>query len=167
VRNHPGIRVTGTEPSADCRLVKRFKSVDLVRGVRVLRVCSGRKNASVAFKILQRSRSHSNPDVDANWRRPFSGMRSRQELEWGTLKAASGKSTTRTSPFARATSPRKQKIKECSSRNLRIVLRFVLQTEPHGLRTSRNETDNQVILKGLAEREGFEPSVQVLARTTV
>jgi hypothetical protein len=74
---------------------------------------------------------------------------------------------TRTSPFARTTSPRKQKIKEVSSRNLRIVLRFVLQREPHGLRSSRNETDNRFNLKGLAEREGFEPSVQVLARTTV
>ena len=67
--------------------------------------------------------------------------------------------------FARATSPRQPKIKELAS--LRIILRFVLQTELHGLCSNRNETDNHFTLKGLAEREGFEPSVQVLARTTV
>jgi len=61
--------------------------------------------------------------------------------------------------FARATSPRQQKIKELASRNLRIVLRFVLQTELHGLCSHRNETNNHFTLKGLAEREGFYTAV--------
>jgi hypothetical protein len=48
-----------------------------------------------------------------------------------------------------------------------IVLRFVLQTELRGLGSMRSWMANRFILKRLAEREGFEPSVQVLARTTV
>jgi len=47
--------------------------------------------------------------------------------------------------------------------NLRIVLRFVLQTEPAPLLAKGDWTTKRSVLKDLAEREGFEPSVQVLA----
>jgi hypothetical protein len=56
---------------------------------------------------------------------------------------------------------------EFSFKNRRIVLRFVLQIGPYTLEAKTGGTANRCILKGLAEREGFEPSVQVLARTTV
>ena len=52
-------------------------------------------------------------------------------------------------------------------KSARIVLRFVLQTEIDGREPKYGGVANHLVLKGLAEREGFEPSVQVLARTTV
>jgi hypothetical protein len=60
----------------------------------------------------------------------------------------------------------------CAEENFRsetyeFVLRFVLQTDPEQLPRKRGWTTNCSVLKELAEREGFEPSIQVLARITV
>ncbi len=59
--------------------------------------------------------------------------------------------------------------KEFSSRNQRIVLRFVLQTDREDLAVKSHRTANRSVLKELAEREGssFGPYLQVTVDPTL